>query len=200
MPKKSRRDEPTTHRDQHTPRSFGILLRTLRVIAELEMDELGQILAIAPGRFGPRSFPRQIMSLIEKSKRGHYWHFARYANWSGLPVGVLFLLSRFVADLRENEPEEVRKLAAAVIALCKHADAEADRLAAVNIDKLSADEKEFDALYQRAQRDPGSNKKNRTRRRTALIARDLINAYPEQARAAQRSYAKRHRQPDEDSA
>jgi predicted ATPase len=102
-------------REQLTPHSFGLLLRALRVNADLEIEHLAKILSETPGRFRPkRDVGKPIgattINRLEHCETDAYWLMERYAAWSGYPTGLLYLLSRLSKLICDSDLSDLEAL------------------------------------------------------------------------------------------
>jgi transcriptional regulator with XRE-family HTH domain len=117
--------------DRRTPDSVGVTFRVLRVMRGLSRREYAKVLAKTRGRFGSDKFSATQISDIEKSRTLLYWHHARYANDTGYPAGLIFLISRLSSDLRDNRVEEARELLIGLREFVSQAIDKLDDIAAV---------------------------------------------------------------------
>lgn len=116
---------------QKMPRSLGLTLRAMRVMAGLTTEEMATQLNSNIGRFNPTKmqFSKQSLSLLELAQTGtQNWHLEAFQNWSCVPTSCIDLIAHLGADLRNNDIESARGLAHTVQRLCETVELRAAEL------------------------------------------------------------------------
>lgn len=109
---------------QSMPRSCGLTLRTLRKKAGCTVEQWRQRLEahILPRYRGKAKFDDGVIGKAEHSEQALYWLLDGYAKLTGYPTGLIYLISRLSADLRDGNIEDVKNITAALRALVDYLD------------------------------------------------------------------------------
>lgn len=125
---------------QRMPRSLGLTLRVMRIRAGLSQAVLAAKLDGLPARFRDqqRAICKDDISRAERSLRLYYFLLHQYVGWSGLPAGMIYLLSRCGADLRDGKVKRVQRIARALRGFADYIERNAEDLAKVVVPDLAA--------------------------------------------------------------
>jgi hypothetical protein len=113
-------------------------LRVLRMREGLTQDALAHKLSDLPGRFRDHggNIEPSLISRAERSLRLYYYLLHLYAGWSGLPSGLIYLISRCGADLRDGRVGRVKKIVRSLRAFADYLERDAARLAKLQAPSL----------------------------------------------------------------
>ena len=123
---------------QQIPRSLGMTLRVMRLRQDLKQHDLADELTQVPGRFreskrgaadGDGQIGINLIGRAERSERLRYYLIDAYARWSGFPTGMIYLVSRCAADVRDGKKQGVKDVAKAIRKLADWLETNADHLA-----------------------------------------------------------------------
>jgi len=189
-------ERAAAEQSEDLPRSMGLTLRTLRVASvagakwqtdkddgEHTLHDLAEALNSTPGRTKSGAiFSYEMVSNLEKSEYLYVWQIARYANWCGLPVSAIMLVQELAAHFRDADEGLARSIAEAVRTVCEHALGRSSHLAGRHPGRRVKDAKEKFIAEMKYRRPDWTPKDTRL----ALIADELLSAYPSTAMKAKR--------------
>ena len=126
-----------------------------------------------------------MISKLERSQSFEIWKAARYANWTGLPVAVLFLTQELSAHLRDENPDLAVEIAEGTKEICEHVIENAEEMSKWSGSASNEEQCFFDKCQNKG-------KKNRHDSDTKLIRtiKILLDLYPESAMTAKRKHSR----------
>ena len=189
--------------DDHVPSNVAVTLRLLRVSAGFSSHSMPDELNRTPGRTVPgrdgrpaAKFNHDTISNIENAISLKIWQLGRYGNWYGIPPATLMLLSQLASHLRDGTAEDVelaKTLALAARDLCEYIVENADRLASLDPHALPTDGegKVLAEILKKCAYQDADKKEQLKNARQILIAKELLDNYPEKAKHPYKEHARR---------
>jgi hypothetical protein len=193
-----------TMTDDPIPRNISVTLRFFRESSGCSLRGLAEELNKTPGRKiagknrgRTAKFDHDLIDAIENQERLKVWHLGRYANWYGMPPGVIIMFSQLASHLRDGGMEDVelaKSIAAAMKHVCEYVIDNADMLANGVPDYGETGQtrdRKFEALLRECTYRNASEEQKRQDTRLIFTLHQIMNEYAMEARKRYRDHSQK---------